>query len=126
MARKVTFQGKEIEELKQLSVKEFAELLPSNLRRSLRRGFSHSQQKLLDKIKKENKKLRTHARDLIILPEMVGHRIGVHNGKTFVDIEITIEMLGLRLGDFALTTQKVQHNAPGIGATKGTAGASAK
>lgn len=126
MAKKLTFRGKEIEELKKMSIAEFVELVPANLRRSFKRGLTHPQQKLLDKLKKGKKNLKTHARNMIVVPQMVGHTLGIHSGKAFVEINITIEMLGLRLGDLVMTRQKVQHSAPGIGATKGTAAASVK
>jgi small subunit ribosomal protein S19 len=126
MAKKFTFKGKEVEELKQLSIAEFAELLPSNLRRSLTRGLNHQQQKLLDGIDKGKNKLRTHSRNLPVLPVMIGHAIGIYNGKTFVEVHITGEMLGLRLGELSLSRGRVQHSAPGIGATRGTASASVR
>ncbi len=124
MAKKITFKGKEIEELTHLSINEFAELLPSNLRRSLKRGFTHQEKKLMEAIQKNKKSLKTHSREIVILPVMVGKVIGVHNGKSFTDVEISMDMLGHRIGEFVMTRQRVQHNAPGIGATRGTASAS--
>jgi len=50
----------------------------------------------------------------------------VHNGKEFVPIDITIDMLGHRLGEFSVTRQKVKHGAAGIGATRSSASASVK
>ncbi len=108
-----------------MSLEEFAELLPAKERRVIRRGFSSRQRKVLERVrevkKKENPKedfIRTHCRDMIILPEMVGLRFGVYNGAEFVPVEITPEMVGHRLGEFALTRKKVQHSTPGIGATR--------
>jgi small subunit ribosomal protein S19 len=125
MAKKFMFKGKDVEELKKLSISEFAELLPSRCRRSLKRGLTHQQTRLLDKLT-EGKKLKTHARNMVVLPQMVGHTIGIHNGKTFVQIIIVPEMLGLRFGDLAMSRNRVQHSAPGIGATRGTASASVR
>jgi small subunit ribosomal protein S19 len=125
MAKKFTFKGKDMEELKKLSVEEFSQLLPSALRRSLKRGMTHQQKKLLDKIE-SGKSPKTHARNMVVLPQMVGHAIGIHNGKKFVRVDITGEMLGLRLGDLSLSRNRVQHSAPGIGATRGTASASVR
>ena len=124
MAKKITFKGKEVEELVQMSINEFAELIPSNLRRSLKKGFTHQEKKLLEAIQKNKKHIKTHAREMVILPQMIGKVIGVHNGKSFTEIEISLDMLGYRLGEFAMTRQRVQHSAPGIGATRGTASAS--
>jgi small subunit ribosomal protein S19 len=66
----------------------------------------------------KNVKIRTHCRDMIILPEMVGLTIHVHNGKDFVPVEITTEMIGHYLGEFAITNKKVVHGAPGLRATR--------
>jgi small subunit ribosomal protein S19 len=57
---------------------------------------------------------------MVIVPGMVGMKIGIHDGKNFTSIEITGNMLGHRLGEFALTRQKVKHGAAGVGATKGS------
>lgn len=112
------FRGKSLEELKKLSINEFAELIPSRARRSLKRGLTEEQKKLLEKIKKNDKNIKTHARDMVILPEFVGHIIRIHNGKEYVPLTITEEMLGHFLGEFSLTRKKIVHNAPGVGATR--------
>ncbi|MCX8202969.1 MAG: 30S ribosomal protein S19 [Nitrososphaeria archaeon] len=106
-----------------MSMDEFIKLLPSRQRRSLKRGLTDAQRKLLEKVRKYrrlgiNKPIRTHARDMVILPEMVGMTIAVHNGKEFVQVEIVPEMIGHRLGEFAMTNKRVVHGRPGIGATK--------
>ena len=74
----------------------------------------------------KNKQIKTHLRNLVIVPKMVGMRIQIYNGKEFVPIEITIEMLGHRLGEFSVTRSKVKHGAAGIGATRSSASASVK
>lgn len=130
--KKFTYHGKTIEELQELSLNEFARLLPTRQRRSILRGFTDQQKKLLLKIKKAKqglykKPIRTHARDMIIIPEMVDLLIHVHKGnKELIPIQITEEMLGHYLGEFALTRKKVAHSAPGVGATKSSAAISAK
>ncbi len=123
MAKKeFRFRGYTLEELQKMSLEEFAELLTARVRRHLKRGLTHAEKKLLEKIRKtpKDKFIKTHARDMIILPEMVGITIGVHNGKEFVPVTITPEMIGHRLGEFALTRKPVQHSGPGIGASKST------
>ena len=50
----------------------------------------------------------------------------VHNGKEFVIVNITPEMIGHYIGEFALTRKKVAHHAPGIGATRSSASLSVK
>jgi small subunit ribosomal protein S19 len=127
MPKKFTYRGIGLEELRKLSLDEFAKLLPARQRRTLQRYFSPGQstryRKLLERMKKakeegDTKPIRTHLRDMIILPEMVGLKFSVHNGKEFVVIEIVPEMIGHRLGEFSHTRKKVTHGAPGIGATR--------
>lgn len=95
------FRGKTVSELKELSLEEFSALLPSRLRRKISRGFTEQEEKLLNKIRKGEKNIKTHCRDMIILPEMVGQKISVYNGKEFVQLNIVDEMVTLRLGELA-------------------------
>ena len=118
MVKIFTYKGKTIEELQQLSLEEFAKLIPSRQRRSLVKGFSDKQKKFLEKLRTAQKPPRTHCRDIIIVPEMVGKIIMVHNGKEWIRLDVTAEMLTHRLGEFALTRKRVMHSAPGVGATK--------
>ena len=80
------------------------------------------------KIKKLEKKnnVKTHVRDLLILPSMIGKTILIHNGKTFLPLMITEEMLGRTLGDFSLTRNRVSHSSPGVGATKSSSSVSVR
>jgi len=110
---------------KELSREEFIELLPSKIRRKFKRGLPEEENKLLitlDKFKEQKgrKFIKTHCRSMIILPEMVGHKIGIHNGKEFVAVDIVEESVGHRLGEFALTRKPLKHGSAGIGASKGT------
>ncbi len=120
LAKIFIFKGKTIEELQKLSLEEFARLLTARPRRSLLRGLTVQQKKLLERVRKKNKAIKTHVRDMIVLPEMVGKRILVHNGKEWTAVDIKAEMLGHRLGEFSATTRGVRHSAPGVGATKGS------
>ena len=125
MAKVFTFRGKTLEELKKISDKEFMELLSARPRRSLKKGFTNAQKIMLKKINltiegKYNKRIKTHCRDMVILPKMEGIRLAVHNGKEFTPVEIVGEMIGHKLGEFSLTRSKVVHTKAGIGATKGT------
>jgi small subunit ribosomal protein S19 len=127
MAKKeFTFYGKKLEELKGMGIQEFAALLPSRRRRTLTRGFTDAQKAFLEKLRKGHQNLKTHCRDMIILPEMIGKTIKVYNGKEFVAVIITEEMLGHVLGEFAQTRGSVKHNAPGIGATRSSAALSVR
>lgn len=115
-----------MEQLKQMSLNELMLLLPAIARRKLKRGFSDKQKKLLDKINGNKSRIRTHCRDMIILPMMVGKTIFVHSGNSFTQVIIQEDMIGHSLGEFALTRKKVRHSAPGIGATKSSANLSVK
>lgn len=112
-----TYRGKTVSELQELSLEEFAELLPSRERRSIKRGFTDGQKKVLHEFK-EGKKIKTHHRDMIILPEMIGQIIEIHNGKDFVSVDLQPEMVGHRFGEFAPTRSKVTHGSAGVGATR--------
>ena len=126
MVRKeFTYRGKTLAELKGLSLKEFALLLPSRQRRSLLRGLNEQNKKLLEDIRTRSN-VKTHLRDMIIVPEIVGKTIKVHNGKEFVQVIIMTEMLGHYLGEFVQTRKKVAHSAPGIGATRASAAMAVK
>jgi small subunit ribosomal protein S19 len=126
MAKELTFKGKTIDELKNMSLNEFSQLIPSRARRSLNRGITPDQKKVLEKIKKNDKDIKTHARDMIILPQLVGQLIKVYNGKEYVQVHITEEMLGHTLGEFSLTRRRVTHNSPGVGATKSSSSVSVR
>lgn len=126
MAKKVfTYKGKSLEELRKLSVEELAELFPSRQRRSLMRGFSEGKKKFLKRVEKKDT-LKTHFRDMVVLPIMVGKTIHVYNGKGYIPIPIQEEMIGHYLGEFALTRNRVGHNTPGVGATRSSSNVSVK
>lgn len=120
--KQFTYRGKTIEELKELEVREFAKYLGSRERRTVLRQFSEIE-KFVSRARKKmskNKPIRTHQRDIVVVPGMVGMKIYVHNGKSFLPVEIISEMLGHRLGEFSSTRGKVKHGTAGVGATKGT------
>jgi small subunit ribosomal protein S19 len=118
MARIFTYKGKTVEELQKMSLEEFTKLLPSRQRRSLLRGLTEKEKKFLERLKKSDKPVRTHLRQMIIIPEMIDKRVLLYNGKEWVLIIIRPEMVGHRLGEFALTRKRVLHSAPGVGATR--------
>ncbi|MEK6920667.1 MAG: 30S ribosomal protein S19 [Nanoarchaeota archaeon] len=120
------YRGRTGEELQRMSLKEVAELLTSRERRKVERGFTEQEKILLEKLQTKSKRIKTHCRGMVVLPMMFGRTIAVHTGKEFKDVEITSEMIGHRLGEFALTRTRVSHNAPGIGATKSSASLSVK
>lgn len=128
MARKIfKYRGYTLEELQKMSLDKVIELLPARQRRSLKRGFLPRQQKVLDKMRKLKKEgtkdgrpiiIKTHSRDMIVIPEMVGTTFGIYNGHEFVEVKIMPEMIGCYFGEFAPTRQRVQHGDPGMGATR--------
>jgi len=126
MPKEFMYRGYTLNQLQGLSMDEFIGILPSRQRRSLHRGLSPDHRILLEKIREAKEALRkgssetvkTHLRDMIILPEMVGVTISVHNGKEFVQVEIKPEMIGHYLGEFAITNKPVRHGTPGIGASR--------
>jgi len=127
MPREFHYRGFSLADLAGMSMDEFIRLLPSRQRRSLQRGLSQEQRKLLEAIRKAKETqtqtqkpltIKTHARDMIILPEMVGATLLVHNGKEFIALEIKPEMIGHYIGEFAITNKPVKHGVPGIGASR--------
>ena len=121
MAKKFSYRGLSIDELSKLTLEEFSKLLPSRQRRSLKRGLTETQKKLLKNIRQskgKDKLIRTTVRDMIILPEMVGTKMGIHNGKEYVTVVISDTMVGHYIGEFAMTRGRVKHSAPGLGATR--------
>jgi small subunit ribosomal protein S19 len=130
--KRFRYRGKSLEELLSMSLDEFVQLLPARERRSLMRGLTPTQRKLLNKIRtlrkagKSDVMIKTHVRDMIILPEMVGLTIAVYNGKEYVPVRVTPEMIGHRLGEFSHTTKLVHHGEPGLKASKSSLHIAAK
>ncbi|MBW2963776.1 30S ribosomal protein S19 [Candidatus Woesearchaeota archaeon] len=127
MAKKeLKWRGKSLEEVKQMDLKDFAILLPARQRRSLKRGLTETQKKLMKRIEKGDKNIKTHCRNMIIIPQMLGQALLVYNGKEFKAVRVELEMLGHYLGEFVMTRGSVSHSAPGIGATRSSAAVSVK
>jgi len=123
LPKEFKYRGYTLEQLQNMSFESLLMLLPSRQRRSLNKGISDEKRKLLEEVRaardgKLNKPIKTHARDMPILPYMVGLTIHVHNGKEFVPLTIKPEMIGHYLGEFVITNKKVVHGTPGIGASR--------
>lgn len=120
--KEFSYRGRSLEQLRALPLEELARLLPARIRRNLRRGLGEEQQHLLERVAKSppGAVLRTHLRDMPILPQLVGRTLAVHNGKEFQRVDVVPEMVGHYLGEFALTRRSVKHTGPGVGATRGS------
>jgi len=119
-----TYRGYDLDELQDMSLEEVAELLPARMRRSILRGLTVEQEKLLDKAQEKteqesaNSPIRTHLRDMPVLPSFVNKTFAVYNGNDFERVRVEPEMLGHYLGEFQLTRNSVEHGQAGIGATR--------
>ena len=123
MPKEFRYRGYTLDQLNSMSTEAILQLLPSRARRSLNRGISDDKRKLLEDIRaqKEGKlqnQIKTHARDMIILPVMVGAKVSVYSGKEFVLLEVKPDMIGHYLGEYVITNKKVVHGTPGIGASR--------
>lgn len=117
MAKKeFSYRGLSTEQLQKMSIKEFAALIPSRERRSLLRGLTDAEKNLLRKLQKRDN-VKTHAREMVIVPQMIGKTLLVHSGKEYAPVAVTEEMLGFRLGEFVQTRKSVKHASAGVGAT---------
>ena len=119
-----TYRGYTVEELQEMELEDVAALLPARKRRSIERGLDVEQQKLLEKAREKdeqetaNSPIRTHLRDMPILPEFVGLTFAVYNGQEFGRVRVEPEMIGHYLGEFQMTRTSVTHGQAGIGATR--------
>ncbi len=120
------FRGHTLEDLEKMSLEEFLKLVNSRAKRHLKRNKNDAFYENLLKDKKNNKPIRTHRRDIIIVPKMIGKTIFVYNGKEFLPVEITKEMLGHYLGEFSFTRKRIRHGKAGIGATKSSTAVSVR
>jgi small subunit ribosomal protein S19 len=123
MVKKFDYQGIELTELEKMPMEKLFQLFPARARRSLTRGITDSKRKLIEEIKlakagKLKNPVRTHLRDLIILPYMVGVQVNVFSGKEFVAVNISPEMISHYLGEYVITNKRVSHGAPGVGASR--------
>jgi small subunit ribosomal protein S19 len=119
-----TYRGHTLEELRDMELDEVAELLPARQRRSIRRGLSEQKEQLIetagerDEEGTANDPIRTHLRDMPVLPAFVGLTFAVYDGHEFERVRVEPEMLGHYLGEFVLTRNSVEHGQAGIGATR--------
>eukprot|EP00879_Flechtneria_rotunda_P000177 GHRR01000248.1.p1 GENE.GHRR01000248.1~~GHRR01000248.1.p1 ORF type:complete len:155 (+),score=34.78 GHRR01000248.1:31-465(+) len=124
--RKFTFRGVDLDQLLDMNSDELIELFHARARRRFQRGLKRKPLALIKKLRKAKKEatpgekpeaVRTHLRNMIIVPEMIGSVVGVYNGKTFNQVEVKPEMVGHYLAEFSISYKPVKHGRPGIGAT---------
>jgi len=119
-----TYRGHELDELQEMDLEDVAELLPARQRRTITRGLSEEHEKVLAKAEDRtaeetaNDPIRTHLRDMPVLPSFVGLTFEVYDGHEFGRVEVQPEMIGHYLGEFELTRSSVTHGQAGIGATR--------
>lgn len=118
--KEFTYRGYTLEEMKAMTLEEIIELLPARTRRSFVRGIEGERLTFIEKLRANgtDEAVRTHCRDVPILPDFIGKKVAIHNGKEFVTVDIKPEMIGHYLGEFAMTRRPVTHSGPGVGATR--------
>ncbi|KAJ9475001.1 40S ribosomal protein S15 [Pseudozyma hubeiensis] len=124
--RKFTYRGVELDALLDMSNEDFMQVVHARARRKFQRGLKRKPMGLIKRLRKAkaeappNEKpatVKTHLRDMIVVPEMIGSMIGIYTGRFFVNTEIKPEMVGHYLGEFAMTYIPTRHGAKGKGAT---------
>ncbi len=126
MAKEFKWMGKTEEEIKTMDLKDFMKYANARARRSLTRGIPDTHKRLLQKVAAGDKNIKTQCRNMIIMPSMIGTIVRIYNGKEYLPVTITAEMLGHYLGEFAMTRKPVTHSAAGIGATRSSKAVSAR
>ncbi|HEX9909094.1 MAG TPA: 30S ribosomal protein S19 [Thermoplasmata archaeon] len=116
--KEFTYRGHTMEELLKMPFSEIIELLPARARRSYIRGMNPEQESFVRRLRAAGEPVRTHRREVPVIPEFVGKTVHVHNGKEFVPVDIKPEMIGHALGEFAVTRKAVRHSGLGVGATR--------
>ncbi|KAN0086811.1 Ribosomal protein S19 domain containing protein [Elaphomyces granulatus] len=124
--RKFTYRGIELDQLLDLSSEQLRDVVHARARRRFNRGLKRKPMGLIKKLRKAKQEakpnekpdlVKTHLRDMIVVPEMIGSVIGIYSGKEFNQVEVKPEMVGHYLGEFSITYKPVKHGRPGIGAT---------
>lgn len=116
--KEFTYRGHTMEELLKMPLADIIELMPARARRTYIRGLNEEQQTFVDKLKRADGPVRTHRREIPVLPEFVGKTVMVYTGKEFAQVDIKPEMIGHALGEFAMTRRGVSHSGLGVGATR--------
>lgn len=113
-----TYHGFRLDDLKKMGIHELVPFMPARARRKINRGMTRGEENLLSRFRAGDNRIRTHLRDMIIMPEMVGREVEIYNGKEYIKVEIQPEAVFHYLGEFAPTRRRVTHGSAGIGATR--------
>jgi len=113
-----TYHGYKIDELRAMSLQDLIPVMPSGIRRKVLRGWTIGEEKLISDIRSHEERIKTHQRDMIVLPEMIGREVEIYNGKEYIRVELQPESVFHYLGEFSLTRRRVSHGSAGIGATR--------
>merc|ERR1712022_58189 len=128
--RKYSYRGVDLENLLVMPMNDLMDLVHARARRRFKHGLKRKYYALLKRLRAAKKAvtrpedgekpecIKTHLRNMIILPEMIGSVVGVYNGKVFNQVEIKADMVAHYLGEFSITYKPVNHGTAGIGATK--------
>merc|ERR1712224_684001 len=112
--RKYSYRGVDLENLLVMPMAELMDLVHARARRRFKHGLKRKYYALLKRLRAAKKAcntadgekpecIKTHLRNMIILPEMIGSVVGVYNGKTFNQVEIKADMVAHYLGEFSIT-----------------------
>ncbi|KAL5614865.1 hypothetical protein BROUX41_004946 [Berkeleyomyces rouxiae] len=124
--RKFSYRGVDLDALLDLSSDELRKVVHARARRRINRGLKRRPMGLIKKLRKAKQEaepnekpepVKTHLRNMLVVPEMIGSVIGIYSGKEFNQVEIKPEMVGHYLGEFSISYKPVKHGRPGIGAT---------
>merc|ERR1712039_637494 len=123
--RKYSYRGVDLDKLLDMSNQDLMELFRARQRRKFSRGIKRKPISLLKKTKRETaygdkpEAVKTHLRNMVIVPEMIGSVVGVYNGKQYINVEIKPDMVGHYLAEFSITYKPTKHGRAGGGGKGG-------
>merc|ERR1712060_47005 len=125
--KKYSYRGIDLDKLLDMSNQDLMELFRARQRRKFSRGIGRKTTTLLKKLRKAKRETaygekpvpcKTHLRNMVMVPEMIGSVVGVYNGKQYLNVEVKPEMVGHYCGEFSITKKPIKHGRAGMGSTK--------
>merc|ERR1712066_622457 len=122
--KKYSYRGVDLDKLLDLSNQDLMEMFRARQRRKFSRGIKRKPIALLKKLRKAKRDtgygekpdpVKTHLRNMVIVPEMIGSVVAVYNGKQYINVEIKPEMIGHYLAEFSITYKPIKHGRAGGG-----------